>query len=82
MHLKIFALDPVLFAQLSTIFPAAGYVAVSMGLPVELVACVNTNDIIHRALENGDYTPGLCAQTWAVAMDIQVGARAILIMKN
>jgi len=52
---------------------ASGYVAVSMGLPVEFVACVNKNDIVHRTFQTGDFSLSpTVAQTWASAMDIQV----------
>src|SRR3990170_6526406 len=35
----------------------AGYVAAQMGLPIErLIVATNVNDILHRALANGDYS--------------------------
>ena len=34
----------------------AGYVARMMGVPVELVAAVNPNDIVYRALHTGDFS--------------------------
>ena len=46
-----------------------------MGIPIDLVACVNSNDVVARFLKEGDYSvdsevPTKC--TWATAMDIQV----------
>ena len=46
-----------------------------MGIPIDLVACVNSNDVVARFLKEGDYsvdarTP--TKSTWATAMDIQV----------
>ena len=46
-----------------------------MGIPIDLIACVNTNDVVARFLKVGDYSvdrdiPTKC--TWATAMDIQV----------
>ena len=35
----------------------AGYVAAQMGLPIaQLIVATNVNDILHRALTNGDYS--------------------------
>ncbi|XP_072353755.1 threonine synthase-like 2 [Scyliorhinus torazame] len=34
----------------------AGYIAQTMGLPIRLVAAVNENDIIHRTIQNGDFS--------------------------
>ncbi|XP_078080188.1 threonine synthase-like 2 [Mustelus asterias] len=34
----------------------AGYIAQMMGLPIRLVAAVNENDIIHRTVQNGDFS--------------------------
>jgi threonine synthase len=53
----------------------AGYVAHAMGLPIErLIVATNVNDILHRALANGDYSAGTVAQTAAPSMDIQVSS--------
>jgi len=53
----------------------AGYVAARMGLPVErLVVATNVNDILHRALANGDYSAGTVTPTAAPSMDIQVSS--------
>ncbi|XP_023343189.1 threonine synthase-like 2 [Eurytemora carolleeae] len=52
---------------------AAGYVAREMGLPVDLVAAVTPNDIVHRTLQTGDFSLSEeVLQSWATAMDIQV----------
>ena len=53
----------------------AGYVAAQMGLPVaRLVVATNVNDILHRALSNGDYSAGTVTPTVAPSMDIQVSS--------
>ncbi|MXP24499.1 threonine synthase [Altererythrobacter indicus] len=53
----------------------AGYVAAQMGLPVEkLIVATNVNDILHRALSNGDYSAGTVTATDAPSMDIQVSS--------
>ncbi len=53
----------------------AGYVAAQMGLPVErLVVATNVNDILHRALSEGDYSAGTVIPTAAPSMDIQVSS--------
>ncbi|XP_062431092.1 threonine synthase-like 2 isoform X1 [Rhea pennata] len=50
----------------------AGCIAQKMGLPIRLVAVVNSNDIIHRAVEHGDFSlSGEVKATLASAMDIQ-----------
>lgn len=51
---------------------AAGYIVKQMGLPLRLVAMVNSNDIVHRIVTNGDFsmTPNVI-QTLAPAIDIQ-----------
>ena len=44
-----------------------------MGVPVNLVAAVTPNDIVHRTFKNGDFSLSeKVLQTWATAMDIQV----------
>jgi threonine synthase len=46
-----------------------------MGLPVErLIVATNVNDILHRALSNGDYSAGKVTPTAAPSMDIQVSS--------
>ena len=53
----------------------AGYVAAQMGLPVRrLVVATNSNDILHRAMTQGDYSVGTVVQTSAPSMDIQVSS--------
>ena len=53
----------------------AGYVAKRMGLDIEkLVVATNANDILHRALTTGDYTPGNVQPTASPSMDIQVAS--------
>ena len=46
-----------------------------MGIPIDLIACVNTNDVVARFLNGGDYSVDCnnpTKSTWATAMDIQV----------
>jgi threonine synthase len=53
----------------------AGYVAAQMGLPIErLIVATNVNDILHRALDHGDYSAGTVTPTAAPSMDIQVSS--------
>lgn len=53
----------------------AGYVAAKMGLPVErLIVATNVNDILHRALSQGDYSQGQVTATATPSMDIQVSS--------
>lgn len=53
----------------------AGYVAAQMGLPIEqLIVATNINDILHRALSQGDYSTGTVTPTDAPSMDIQVSS--------
>lgn len=53
----------------------AGYVAARMGLPVErLIVATNVNDILHRALSDGDYSAGPVIATATPSMDIQVSS--------
>jgi len=53
----------------------AGYVAAQMGLPIErLIVATNVNDILHRALSDGDYSAGEVTPTAAPSMDIQVSS--------
>ncbi|XP_004388307.1 threonine synthase-like 2, partial [Trichechus manatus latirostris] len=52
---------------------AAGCIAQKMGLPIHLVATVNHNDIIHRTIQQGDFSLSKAVKpTLASAMDIQV----------
>ncbi len=53
----------------------AGYVAARMGLPVaKLMVATNVNDILHRALSEGDYSQGQVVPTATPSMDIQVSS--------
>ncbi|MEO0032883.1 MAG: hypothetical protein RIS94_2641, partial [Pseudomonadota bacterium] len=53
----------------------AGYVAAKMGLPIErLIVATNVNDILHRAISQGDYSQGTVTPTAAPSMDIQVSS--------
>ncbi len=53
----------------------AGYVAARMGLPIaRLIVATNVNDILHRALSEGDYSVGTVTPTAAPSMDIQVSS--------
>jgi threonine synthase len=53
----------------------AGYVAAKMGLPVaQLMVATNVNDILHRALSEGDYSQGQVVPTATPSMDIQVSS--------
>ncbi|WP_298465211.1 threonine synthase [uncultured Erythrobacter sp.] len=53
----------------------AGYVAAQMGLPIErLIVATNVNDILHRALSDGDYSAGTTTPTITPSMDIQVSS--------
>ena len=53
----------------------AGYVAAQMGLPIErLIVATNVNDILHRAIAQGDYSTGTVTPTAAPSMDIQVSS--------
>ncbi|XP_076613478.1 threonine synthase-like 2 [Chaetodon auriga] len=51
---------------------AAGFIVRHMGLPLKLVAMVNSNDIVHRAVTTGDFSMATdVTQTLAPAIDIQ-----------
>ena len=53
----------------------AGYVSAQMGLPVaQLIVATNVNDILHRALSQGDYSTGIVTPTATPSMDIQVSS--------
>ena len=53
----------------------AGYVAAQMGLPVaKLIVATNVNDILARALNNGDYSQSVVTPTATPSMDIQVSS--------
>lgn len=51
----------------------AGFTVKQMGLPLKLVAMVNSNDIVHRTVTSGDFSMAAhTKQTVAPAIDIQV----------
>ncbi|MEL7718782.1 threonine synthase [Citromicrobium bathyomarinum] len=53
----------------------AGYVAAQMGLPVgRLIVATNKNDILARAIRDGDYSVGESHATITPSMDIQVSS--------
>jgi threonine synthase len=53
----------------------AGYVAKKMGLPIaQLIVATNVNDILHRALAQGDYSACAVTPTASPSMDIQVSS--------
>jgi threonine synthase len=53
----------------------AGYVALSMGLPIDrLVIATNVNDILARTLASGNYEPREVMATTSPSMDIQVAS--------
>ena len=57
-------------------FILAGVIAHLMGVPLSLIACVNSNDIVLRSLTTGVYAAGPLKQTLAPAMDILVSKLA------
>lgn len=53
----------------------AGFLAKRMGLPIDrLVIATNRNDILHRALSQGDYTTADVHPTITPSMDIQISS--------
>jgi threonine synthase len=53
----------------------AGYVAKQMGLPIQAITvATNSNDIVSRAIETGQYARGEVHATQSPAMDIQVAS--------
>ncbi|XP_056259357.1 threonine synthase-like 2 [Seriola aureovittata] len=51
---------------------AAGFIVTRMGVPLKLVAMVNSNDIVHRTVTSGDFSMATdVTQTLAPAIDIQ-----------
>ncbi|XP_030006831.1 threonine synthase-like 2 [Sphaeramia orbicularis] len=51
---------------------AAGFIVKQMGVPLRLVAMVNSNDIVHRTVTSGDFSMATnVMQTLAPAIDIQ-----------
>jgi threonine synthase len=53
----------------------AGYVAKKMGLPIgKLIVATNKNDILQRAINEGEYKPSLVKPSLSPSMDIQVSS--------
>jgi len=53
----------------------AGYIAKKMGLPIDkLIVATNENDILHRAISNGDYVSKKVKETSTPSMDIQLAS--------
>lgn len=53
-----------------------------MGLPLKLVAMVNSNDIVHRMVTSGDFSMAAnVTQTLAPAIDIQVETLHLLVCR-
>ena len=53
----------------------AGYISKRMGLPVDkFLVATNENDILHRAISNGDYKSQKVEETISPSMDIQVAS--------
>ena len=53
----------------------AGWVAKKMGLPIDrLIVATNSNDILHRAISNGNYFQEKVQATISPSMDIQISS--------
>ncbi len=53
----------------------AGYVAKRMGLPIKkLILATNSNDILYRFVNFGDYSKGEVVKTLSPSMDIQIAS--------
>jgi len=53
----------------------AGYLAKKMGLPIDkLIVATNENDILHRAISNGEYISKKVKETFSPSMDIQLAS--------
>ncbi len=53
----------------------AGYVAKRMGLPIDkLILATNSNDILYRFVNFGDYSRGEVVKTLSPSMDIQIAS--------
>ena len=51
----------------------AGYLAKLMGLPIDkLIVATNENDILHRAISNGDYISKKVKETLSPSMDLSL----------
>ncbi|MDB4188706.1 threonine synthase [Candidatus Pelagibacter sp.] len=53
----------------------AGYLSKKMGLPInKLIVATNKNDILHRAISNGNYEAESVSETNSPSMDIQIAS--------
>ncbi|MDB9935397.1 threonine synthase [Candidatus Pelagibacter sp.] len=53
----------------------AGYLSKKMGLPInKLIVATNKNDILHRAISNGNYEAENVSETNSPSMDIQIAS--------
>ena len=53
----------------------AGYLSKKMGLPInKFIVATNQNDILHRAISNGNYEAGNVSETNSPSMDIQIAS--------
>ena len=53
----------------------AGYLSKKMGLPInKLIVATNQNDILHRAISNGQYEAKTVYETISPSMDIQIAS--------
>ncbi len=53
----------------------AGYLAKKLGIPIDkLIVATNKNDILHRAISNGDYSQKKVEETNTPSMDIQIAS--------
>ena len=64
----------------------AGYLAKKLGLPIDrLIVATNKNDILHRAISDGDYNQKEVEETNTPSMDIQIASnfeRLLYDVKN
>ncbi len=64
----------------------AGYLAKKLGLPIDrLIVATNKNDILHRAISDGDYNQKKVEETNTPSMDIQIASnfeRLLYDVKN
>ena len=53
----------------------AGYLSKKMGLPInKFIVATNKNDILHRAISNGNYEAESVSETNSPSMDIQIAS--------
>ena len=53
----------------------AGYLSKKMGLPInKFIVATNSNDILHRAISNGNYEAESVSETNSPSMDIQIAS--------